>query len=400
METLLLVVALLSLACWLAVAADAALGERFVKYVDHVAVPDSVRRAALPLVTVVVPARDEARTIRPAMQSLLRVDYPDLEVIAVNDRSTDDTGAILDELAAGDPRLHVEHVRELPAGWLGKNHALQLGAQRGSGELILFTDADVLFEATVLLRAVTCLRDEALDHLTIAADVHTPSLLVELFVAAFMLSFVGYFRPWRMGDPKSSQTIGIGAFNLVRREVYERAGGHRPIAMRPDDDLRLARLLRDNGARQAFGAAGGMVAVEWYPSLGEAVRGLEKNALAGVGYRTWLLLGAAPVQVVSMCWPFLAIFVSAGPVRWLNLALVALLVALQLVLLHGGSVRRRVAILLPVGVLLVIYAYLRAVALTYARGGIRWRGTFYSLRALRAASGGTPPAPAGETRKP
>ncbi|MGD8331910.1 MAG: glycosyltransferase family 2 protein, partial [Acidobacteriota bacterium] len=307
MEIALLLIAAGSLTAWLVITVDGLLGDKYVQYVDHVALPDARQRAALPRVTVVVPARDEERNIEAAMSSLLALEYPKLEIIAVDDRSADGTGAILERLSAGDARLQVVHVGELPAGWLGKNHALQLGAERGSGELILFTDADVLFEPTVLLRAVTCLRDQELDHLTIAADVHTPSLLVELFVAAFMLSFVGYFRPWRMGDPKSSHTIGVGAFNLVRRQAYERAGRHVPIAMRPDDDLQLARLLRDHGARQAFGVAGGMVGVEWYPSLGAAIRGLEKNSLAGVGYRPWVLLGAAPAQLVSMCWPFLAI---------------------------------------------------------------------------------------------
>jgi len=391
METALPLLALLSLLIWLAIVVDAATGERFVKFVDHVALPDAARRAALPRVSVVVAARDEQRRIGEAMRSLLALDYPDLEVIAVDDRSTDRTGAMLDELAAADPRLWVEHVRELPAGWLGKNHALHLGARRATGELILFTDADVLFEPTVLARAVCCLDDDRLDHLTIAADVHTPSLWVELFVAAFMVSFVGWFRPWRMGDPRSPHTVGIGAFNLVRRAVYEGAGGHAPIAMRPDDDLRLARLLREHGARQAFGVAGGMVAVEWYASLGEAVRGLEKNSLAALGYRPWLLLAAAPMQIATMCWPFLAVFLTAGATRWINLAVVALLLVLQVALLHGGSLRRRVALLLPVGVLLVIYAYLRAVLLTYTRGGIRWRGTFYSLQDLRSTGAPAPP---------
>jgi hypothetical protein len=134
-----------------------------------------------------------------------------------------------------------------------------------------------------------------------------------------------------------------------------------------------------------------MVAVEWYASLGEAVRGLEKNSLAALGYRPWLLLAAAPMQIATMCWPFLAVFLTAGATRWINLAVVALLLVLQVALLHGGSLRRRVALLLPVGVLLVIYAYLRAVLLTYTRGGIRWRGTFYSLQDLRSTGAPAPP---------
>lgn len=383
METALLVVAVLSFLTWLTVAVDAAIGEKYVTYVDRVPLPDAAELAALPRVSVIVAARDEERNIEEAMLSLLGLEYPGLEIIAVDDRSEDRTGAILDELAARNPRLQVEHVTELPTGWLGKNHALQLGAERATGEIILFTDADVIFEPTVLTRAVISMLEGDLDHLTIAADVHTPSLLVELFVAAFMVSFVAYFRPWRMGDPRSTATVGIGAFNLVRRDAYESAGRHAPIAMRPDDDLSLARLLRDQGARQGFGAAGGLVAVEWYPSVSEAIRGLEKNSLAAVDYRPWVLLLAAPAQLAGMCWPFVAIFVFTGAIRWVNLAVVVLLVALQVVLLHGGSVRRRVAVLLPAGVLLVMYAYLRAILLTYVRGGIQWRGTFYSLKELR-----------------
>ncbi len=384
METTLLVVAAVSLAAWLILGLDIITGAKFVLYVDQTPLPSAEQISKLPRVTVVVPARNEERNLAAAMRSVLALDYPDLEIIAVDDRSEDRTGVILDELAAGDARLQVIHVTELPAGWLGKNHALHIAAERATGELILFTDADVMFEPTVLQRAVTCMLADQLDHLTIAADVHTPSVAVEMFVIAFAVSFMGYMRPWRMGDPNSSATVGVGAFNLVRASAYRDAGGHMPIALRPDDDLRLAALLRDHGLRQGFGVAGGMVAVEWYPSLGEAFRGLEKNSLAAVDYASWKLLAGAPVQLLFICWPFVAIFVTGGATLWLNLTIVALLLAGQMVLFQGGSLRWWMAFLLPVAMPLVIYAYLRALFLTYRRGGIRWRGTFYSLDELRA----------------
>ncbi len=383
METALLVVGVLSLTGWAILAIDIATGAKFVRYVDKVPLPSREAMAAFPRVSVVVPARNEERHLAGAMRSILSLDYPDLEIIAIDDRSDDRTGEILDELAAADPRLRVLHVTELPDGWLGKNHALQCAAEEATGELILFTDADVFFEPTVLARAVACVREGGLDHLTIVADVLTPSLPIEMFVVAFAVSFVGYFRPWRMGDPNSSATVGIGAFNLVRKQIYFDAGGHRPIAMRPDDDLKLASLLRDHGARQAFGAAGGMVAVEWYSSLREAFHGLEKNSLAVVDFKPWMLLGGAPAQLLTMCWPFVALFVTSGPLRWLNAAIVVLLLVGQMVLLQGGSLRWWIAFLLPVALPLLIFAYLRAVFLTYVRGGIRWRGTFYSLKELR-----------------
>ena len=384
MEATLLVIAVASLAAWLVLAIDIVTGAKFVRYVDQVPFPPAEQLADLPRVTVVVPARNEERNLEAAMRSVLALEYPDFEVIAVDDRSDDRTGAILDELAATDERLRVMHLTDLPAGWLGKNHALHVAAQQATGELLLFTDADVMFESTVLSRAVTCLLGDDLDHLTIVADAHTPSLAVEMFVVAFAVSFMGYFRPWRMGDPNSSATVGVGAFNLVRASTYRDAGGHEPIAMRPDDDLKLAALLRDHGARQAFGVAGGLVVVERYPSLREAFRGLEKNSLAAVDYSPWILLVGAPAQLLFLCWPFVAVFVTGGATWWINLIIVGLLLAGQLVLLQGGSLRWWLAFLLPVAMPLVIYAYLRAGLLTYVRGGIRWRGTFYSLEELRA----------------
>ena len=383
METALLVVAILTLTGFVVVAIDMATGARFVLFVDHATRPSGEELAVYHRVSVIVPARNEEQHLATAMRSILTLDYPDLEVIAIDDRSDDGTGKILDELAAANPRLRAVHVTELPQGWIGKNYALYCGAQEAEGELLLFTDADVYFEPTVLARAISCVQEGELDHLTIAADVHTRSLLLEMFVVAFMVSFFGYFRPWRMGDPNSSVAVCIGAFNLVRKQAYFAAGGHRSIAMRPDDDLRLALLLRDHGSKQGFGVAGGMVSVEWYPDLRAAFHGLEKNSLAAVNFKPWMLLGGAPVQMLTMCWPFVALLITSGPVLWLNAAIVILLLVGQMVLLQGGSLRWWSAVLLPVAVPLLIFAYLRAMFLTYVRGGIGWRGTFYSLKELR-----------------
>ena len=383
METALLVVAILTLTGFVVVAIDMATGARFVLFVDHVTRPSREKLAVYPRVSVIVPARNEEQHLAAAMRSILALDYPELEVIAINDRSDDRTGKILDELAAANPPLRALHVTELPQGWIGKNYVLYCGAQAAEGELLLFTDADVYFEPTVLARAISCVQEGELDHLTIAADVHTRSLLLEMFVVAFMVSFFGYFRPWRMGDPNSSVAVGIGAFNLVRKQTYFAAGGHRSIAMRPDDDLRLALLLRDHGSKQGFGVAGGMVSVEWYPDLRAAFHGLEKNSLAAVNFKPWMLLGGAPVQMLTMCWPFVALLITTGPVLCLNAPIVILVLVGQIVLHQGVSLRWWSAGLLPVAVPLLIFAYLRAMFLTYVRGGIGWRGTFYSLKELR-----------------
>ncbi|HVG46286.1 MAG TPA: glycosyltransferase, partial [Longimicrobium sp.] len=141
--------------------------------------------AEMPAISIVVAARNEARGIEGAMRSLLAQDAPRLEVVVVDDRSDDATGAILDRFARDEPRLRVVHVTELPAGWLGKNHALWLGAGSATGELLLFTDADVVIEPLALRRAVGAMVAGGLDHLTASPSIERPSLLFEMFIGVF-----------------------------------------------------------------------------------------------------------------------------------------------------------------------------------------------------------------------
>ncbi|MCA1734075.1 MAG: glycosyltransferase, partial [Acidobacteria bacterium] len=194
-----------------------------------------------PRVSVVVAGRNEEAAVEDAVVSLLALDYPDLEIVFVNDRSDDATGSILDRLAASDPRLRVIHVTELPEGWLGKNHALHLGAARASGTVLLFTDADVMFEPSTLRRAVRYLLDRNLDHLAASPRIVVRSPIVGMFVASFGLFFSIFSKPWRASGPNPKHHVGIGAFNLVKSSTYRRVGGHEPIRMRPDDDMKLAK---------------------------------------------------------------------------------------------------------------------------------------------------------------
>ena len=195
----------------------------------------------LPRLSAIVPARNEVRGIGAAVDSILRQDYPDLEVVLVNDRSTDGTGRIIARAAAEHPeRVRAVTVRDLPAGWLGKNHALWLGAQRVTGEWFLFTDADVVFHRTCFRRAVAYAEAEGLDHLTLSPRVTGRSYRLNAFVAFFVYAFLSYQRPHLANDPKSQVGVGIGAFNLIRRSAYTAIGTHAAISLRPDDDVRLA----------------------------------------------------------------------------------------------------------------------------------------------------------------
>jgi cellulose synthase/poly-beta-1,6-N-acetylglucosamine synthase-like glycosyltransferase len=338
----------------------------------------------LPRVSILIPARNEERNVEAALRSVLALDYGNLEIDVVDDRSTDRTGEILERMAAAEPRLRILHVRELPPGWLGKNHALWLGAEKATGEFLLFTDADVVLEPTVLRRAVGAMTRDGLDHLTAAPEIERPSVLFEMFIGTFSLFFALFVKPWKAKDPGSPRHVGIGAFNLVRASAYRAAGGHRAIAMRPDDDLKLGKLLKKNGFRQEFLFGVRMLKVEWYASIRELVQGLMKNAFSAVDYRVSVVVFSTLTQLVILVWPFLALFLTSGPTRWLNLASVLVLVGLGWLNAPLAGVRRWHGVGFPLATLLFLYIVWRATLRTLLNDGIDWRGTHYPLAELKA----------------
>lgn len=337
-----------------------------------------------PLVSVVVAARDEERHVEAATRSMLAQRYEHLELVVVDDRSTDATPALLRRLEATHRNMTVVRVDTLPDGWLGKNHALHVGAQHASGELLLFADADVLLAADTLSRAVRLLRAERADHLAVAPMMVAPTAPLALVVNYFFMWFVLYLRPWRARDPNSRAYIGIGAFNLVRRSSYEAVGGHARIALRPDDDLMLGKILKTNGFRQILATGEHLVSVEWYRSLGELARGFRKNAFAGMHYSLLLTTGAIFGQLMLGVLPFIAIWATSGVERLLFLTAALA----QMIAYAGGAFAQRtrpwLAVFYPVAALLFVVIVTAAVGRTVLRGGIEWRGTRYPLDALRA----------------
>jgi glycosyltransferase involved in cell wall biosynthesis len=376
----LLWLAVLTLTLWLAGALDAGLGTRHLEELPRL---PPIPPGEAPRVSIVVAARDEARGVEAGVRSLLAQRYPDFEVRVVDDRSEDATPEILDRLAEEDPRLRVLHLSSLPPGWLGKNHALQRGVDAAGGEWILFTDADVVLAPTALGRAVGYAVRHRLDHLAAAPELRMRGALLGAFAGAFALLFARYTRPWKARDPRSAHHIGVGAFNLVRAEAYRAAGGHRPIAMRPDDDVKLGELLKRRGARQDLVFGRGLVSVEWYHSLPEAVRGLEKNTFAGLGYSVPRVIVGCLLLVVFDAWPFAAVLVTHGPTRALYAATVVVALLLYAASTRGSGTPARLAPLYPVAILILVFTVLRATWIAVRRGGIYWRGTFYSLEELK-----------------
>ena len=303
MSPFLFYTALLSLLILIVITIELLRGVRTLGFLEDVPPIDS---PTPPLVSVVIPARNERRHLEMALQSVLGQKYPTFEVIVIDDRSTDETGEILDRMAVHNPLLRVFHIQELPQGWLGKNYALSYGASKARGDLLLFTDADVIMEPTTLSRAVSYLIQERLDHLTLSPTLSMPSLILRIFVTGFYFFFSLYARPWKARDPKSHAHIGIGAFNLIRQQVYQTIGTHQVIAMRPDDDMKLGKIVKKNGFSQGFLFGNRFISVEWYASVRELVHGMMKNSFAGVGYRISMVVAATLGQFMLFIWPFLA----------------------------------------------------------------------------------------------
>lgn len=339
-------------------------------------------REEMPRVSIVIAGRNEERDIERGIDSLLALDYPNLELIAVNDRSTDRTGEILDHRAAGDSRLKVVHVTELPPNWLGKCHAMHLGAAQASGEYILFTDADCVFDPATVRRGVGFLQRTGFDHLALLPECRMPSLFLEAFVTTFAIFFTLFLRPWAAKDPNSSAFIGVGAFNLIRSSTYRAIGGHEPIRMRPDDDIMLGKLLKKHGFRQDVMIGAGSVWVPWYATINELIVGLEKNAFAGVEYSVPMVVGSSLALFFLNVWPFVGMCIPLGWAQLLYaIASALLLFNFGATAINGGT-RWWLAPLYPLAVLLFIYIQWRSMTLTFWNGGIRWRDTLYPLKEL------------------
>jgi len=341
--------------------------------------------ASLRPVTIVVPARDEAENIGAAIASLLQQEAVDVRVVAVNDRSTDATGAILDACALRDPRLRVVHVRELPPGWLGKVHAMHVGLSEARTEWVLFTDGDVTFEARALARAVSHVERCRADHLAVLPRLDLHGFGERAVIAVFALLFGVRQEIGGVEDPKSNGHVGVGAFNLVRRSAWVDAGGFAPLRLEIADDVELGRRIKRRGYRQTISYAREAVRVRWQVGVGGFVAGLTKNAFAALGFRVGATLAAAALIVLFNTLAPLAVFSPTGWARIAGLAVWLFFAATYILQRRVTGTPPWLALLHPIAALAIPVVLLRSMAVTLRDGGVRWRDTFYPLDVLKAA---------------
>jgi glycosyltransferase involved in cell wall biosynthesis len=375
------ILALIILIFYLIAGTDALLGARTLRFLKEA---PPLKGGVFPRISLIIAARNEKKNIETALQSVLNQDYPDLEVMVIDDRSTDGTSAILDRIGQKCPKLKVFHISELPEGWLGKNHALYSGAQKASGKFLLFMDADVVMEPSTVRRALGYLIEKRLDHITIFPELKLKGIWLNMVVGAFSITFGLYTRPWKAKDPKSRHHIGIGAFNLVRTEAYRKAGTHQKIAMRPDDDMKLAKLIKKGGFRQDCLLGKGMIFVEWYSSLSELIHGLEKNAFASVNYHLSAVIAATAGNILFFILPFAGVFLSTGPAQIFFLLALIVMVILYLNHAYLQGLNPWYGLGFPFADIIFIYIIWNSTLKTLFQNGIEWRDTHYPLEKLRA----------------
>lgn len=334
-----------------------------------------------PSVAIIIPVRNEEEDVEQALQSVCNLNYSNYRIVVIDDRSTDRTAEILQKFKSCCPRLAVITVNTLPRGWLGKNNALYEGYKQSDEEWILFTDADIKFHPDMLSRAMSYAVNQRLDHLCVLPQVKSRSTFLNSVMATFSIMLMVHLKPWDARKPKSKAYAGIGAFNLVRRNAYEKSGTHERIKLRSDDDLRLGLQIKQSGFRQDVLTGMGYVQLEWYKSLRQFSNGLLKNALAPSDYNIAKTIGGILSMLISVALPMPVMFIFGSTAIRLMAGLMLLFHIIYMTLVPPN--KWWYALVIPFAGFFIAFSFLRALVKTVLQGGIYWRDSFYSLEMLR-----------------
>lgn len=334
----------------------------------------------LPQVSILVPARNEERSIGACVQSLLDQDYPDFEVIVLDDRSSDDTGPLLRQMARRNPRLQVVDGELLPEGWYGKHWACHQLAQRASGELLLFTDADTRHHPRALIDSVQALEAQQADLVTGFPHEEIISWGEKLVLPVIGMGIFSFIPLWLLNRlPLPGLSVTIGQFMLFRRTAFEAVGGYLAVRNHAVDDVALGRLVIEHGFRWRLMDATEHVSCRMYRGFREVVEGFSKNIYAFFDNRMLIFLVAEfllatifikPVLVLAADYYGLKLF--AYPTG------LALFAVFQSLLLWGIAYRRfrfpvYLVLFYPLSMSLFLLIGMRSMLLTIS-GRATWKG--------------------------
>ncbi|MFL6285113.1 MAG: glycosyltransferase [Pyrinomonadaceae bacterium] len=351
----------------------------------------------VPRVSILVPARNEAhRILRASLSSILAQDYADFEVVAVNDRSTDSTLAILRSLAEGDRRLRVLDGTETPEGWLGKPHALRQALEASEGEWVLATDADMLFQASALRTAVEYALEKNCDALTLIPRFDALSFWERVFVPTWQWGALILFPPELLNRDGSRFGIGIGGFFLMRRAALERVGGFEAVRSEVLEDMRMAEALKRTGARMHFQYAPGLVSTRMYSNFAELWESSAKNMFSILRFSVlftlatlaWMFtLAVIPPVLASVS--ALALALGSANELWPRLLLTnaltwALFISLLALVNRRFGVHALYALTAPLGWLLSCAVLVASAYGVLTGRGLTWKGRrFYERTGVR-----------------
>ena len=381
MMTLLFWLALIILLLTIAMSLEVAVGMRRMTNIRDVL---PLQHEDIPRVSVIIPACNEAVTIEPALQSVLELDYANLEIIVVNDRSIDNTDAVLERMKTRYPNIILHNISELPKGWMGKSHALYSGAGQAHGDYLLFTDADIIMEKTTLSRAMHHMLDNKLDHMSLFfGSIAQGGLLNTLFMDAG-IGLMLLFKPWKAKDKNSNKYMGAGAFNLVRASAYRAIDGHSTFAMHPIDDIMLGKVLKQRGFSQDFLFGHDFVQIEWYATIREYINGVMKNTFALYQFNVMKVLLGILFIIMFNVLPLWALFFTSGITRVLFGAAVLVRILLAVNIFLEAKMPPWYSVWALVTPYINIYIVAKAAITTMLNKGITWRGTYYPLDELKA----------------
>ncbi len=347
------------------------------------------RRAPLdgPLVSVLVPARNEERSIGRCVQSLAEQDYPHLEILVLDDQSEDGTAAIVEELAQRYPTVRLLRGQPLPANWHGKAYACAQLAWAARGDWLLFVDADTIHAPETVSTVLQVALEQKADLLTMMPRVLEQSFGETLLLPIITMTFGAFLPMGLLASRKFPLVAGaLGPFLLFRREIYERIGGHEATRRDIVEDMKLARLVKQQRGKLVWIDGTALTQVRFYHNLREAWHGLAKTAFAALNYSVTPLLPGSVACLAVFVGP--SLFLADALVRqrfdavlfWLPLCQILLSCTTCWLLAQRFHMRRSMAFLHPVTLTLTILLTAQAAYQAIFGGGVTWKGRAYQFR--------------------
>ena len=334
-----------------------------------------------PRISVIIPARNEAENIGPCLASLRRSSYEQLEIIVVDDRSTDETAALAETVAAEDKRVRVVHGADLPAGWYGKPWACLQGFGAATGEILVFTDADTRHSAELLGHAIGAYLSEPTGLLTVVTGQDCLTFWERVVMPQFWLPLGLRFHPLRVNAARRPRdVIANGQFIMVSREAYQAAGTHEVVRDQVAEDLALAQVFHAKGRRVRMWWGDDLIRTRMYTSLAHLVEGWSKNLFLGARAsfpEEPLLRAVAPILVMlGMAFWLVptAAMAATGGAAWAVWAYV-FGSAFWALIIHGMGIPAWFGLLHPLGAAAASGIVIRSIV----RGGrhVEWRGRVY-----------------------